>query len=358
MIGPFLPEKGKRPARRQPRRDERVLHICLRVPGDPQKALENALRSLASDGGQYMELDWRKEGAHLPNRLFDVCRTLKPTLIFAQIQTPGILTGGEMDLARRSCDPDCVMVQWDGDHRHDHVTGPDRSWFVNLAGGCDINAVVCTRDVEEYASMGVKGAAYLQIGVDADIWQPTTPDIEGADVVLLAGYYSHLGYQKRREVAERLTARYPSHFAVYGQEWVDNRKQPIPVNRRHFLAQHQEAAIYSRSLAALSISIRNDLPRYSSDRLLRCLASGALTLVDEFPDMAGLGLKHGINCLVWTEFEELCAQIDSVLQNPTDPIWSLIRNSARELALTHTWDSRMFELAAMVEAVRAGRVPA
>jgi hypothetical protein len=328
-----------------------VLHICLRVPGDPQNALAKALQSLTVCGGAYAEVDWMASGVRLIDRIIDTASHVKPTLIFAQIQTAGILSGGEMDRIRRVCAPGCVIVQWDGDHRHDHTDGQDREWFRNLSQGCDINAVTCTRDVEEYAEQGVRGAAYLQIGVDTDLWRPTTPDIHAPDVVMLANCNARLGYETRRSVARMLSQSYPDGFAVYGHGW----EQEPGVRWLSFVPHQCEAPIYSRSVAALSISIRNDLPRYTSDRLLRCLASGALTLVEAFPDMEGLGLRDGYNCMTWCGEGELHYLVGKILENHSDRYYSDIRCRARELALTHSWDARMGELMAMVQSIRETR---
>lgn len=345
----FLPEPGKRPPRAEPRRDERLLHVCLRVPGDPQNALADALRGLTERGGEYAEVDWIAAGASFPEKLLETAAKIQPTLVFAQIQTPGILTAGDVERLRRVSAPGVVVMQWDGDHRHDHTDVPERDWFRHLARACDINACVCTRDVEEYAEQGVPGAAYLQIGVDADIWGPSTPEPSGPEIVLLASYYSRLGYKTRLEAARMLSASFPGKFAVYGHGW----NGVEGVSSRPFVPHLAEAPLYSKAVAAISVSIRNDLPRYTSDRLFRCLASGALTLVEKFPDMEGLGLLNGVNCVVWDSVEELKILVSDALTFWPVSRGSLIRTAARDLALTHTWEARMKELAYMVERVRA-----
>jgi hypothetical protein len=323
------------------------LHVCLRVPGDPQNALATALRDLTTDGGDYAEVDWYALGAKFPERLLEAAAMLRPTLVFAQIQTAGILTAGDVEMLRRAS-PGVVVCQWDGDHRHNHTDTPDRDWFRHLGKACDINACVCTRDVEEYAAQGVPGAAYLQIGVDADTWRPTFGAENVPPIVMLAAFNKLPGYVSRIEAVKRLSPT--GNFAVYGNGW---QAVGFPAAHRPFLSHAQEAPVYSACKAAISASIRNDLPRYTSDRLLRCLASGALTLVEHFPDMEGLGLRDGENCAVWYDVDGLERLVADVLSRPNDEAWEHIRHEARELALTHTWDSRMFELAHMVEAVRA-----
>jgi hypothetical protein len=345
----FLPAPGCRPLAIEPRRDERVLHVCLRVPNDSQTALAAALRSISSD---YIELDWmqtKQAGKSVGDVLCTLARLQRPTLVFIQVQTANILDAGDIARLRPLCAPNCVIMQWDGDQHHP-PEAPQRDWFRNLGSGCDVSLICNTQYPLVYDRMGVR-CGYLQIGVDADLWKPTTPDPKGPSIVLLASNYAHLkGYTRRIAAARMLTARFPTAFAAYGYGWEMDQR----VNGRPFVLHEREAPIYSKALAAVSISIRNDLPRYTSDRLFRCLASGALTLVEAFPDSEGIGLRHGHNCLVWSELRDLEAIVEDVLAHPTEATWSLIRQEARQLAMTHSWDARMHELSAIVEAIRDG----
>ena len=345
----FTPEPGCRPPSVEPRRNERVLHVCLRVPGDPQAALARALKSLTQPDG-YWEVDWqavKREGGAVVDSCVKIARQIRPTLIFIQAQTPHVLSAYDVDTIRSHCAPDCVIVQWDGD-QHYEPTDPKRAWFVDLGRACDASLICNTRYPLDYADMGVR-CGYLQIGVDADIWRPTTPDPKGPAVVLLASNYRHLqSYSRRVAAARMLSVRFPSAFAAYGYGWELDGE----VNGRPFVKHEAEAPIYSKSLAAVSISIRADLPRYTSDRLFRCLASGALTLVEAFPDMAGLGLRDGINCLSWSTLGELEALVKGIVEAPETRPHDDIRIRARDLAMTHTWAARMGELAAIVEAIR------
>ena len=347
----FLPAPGCFPPATEPRRDERVLACYILVPGDPQAALGHALAGLTRDGGQFEMIDWYADRAAAPMRLLDAAQRITPTLVFLQIQGPGVLTSTHLAELRTLCHHSAVIVQWDGDHRHDHTDGPDRDWFRELARGCDINAVTCTRDVLEYAEQGVRGASYLQIGCDTDLWRPTDPAPEVPEIVMLANYYPSM-HRERIETCKRLTDEFPGKFSVYGRGW--HHRPDIASGR--FLEQHEEAAVYSAASAAVSMSIRNDLPRYTSDRLFRCLASGALTLVEEFPDMEGLGLEDSVNCRVFEDWYDLERIVSIWLSRAASCWWSTdIRAGARELALSHSWTARMRELSAMVETIRSQR---
>jgi hypothetical protein len=84
-----------------------------------------------------------------------------------------------------------------------------------------------------------------------------------------------------------MTARYGARFGVFGMNWQLNGSGHGAVQ----LAA--EATVYSSARAALSISIDNNIARYTSDRLIRMLCSGSLCLVERFPDCEGLGLVDG-----------------------------------------------------------------
>src|SRR4029077_10849063 len=114
-------------------------------------------------------------------------------------------------------------------------------------------------------------------------------------------------YAPRRDLVARLGRRFEDEFAVYGSGW------PIAPHVRPFLRQAEEAVVYHAARAAISMSIRNDLARYTSDRLFRALAAGAYVLVERFPDAAGLGLFDGVNCRFWSDEPELRRALYRVL---------------------------------------------
>lgn len=326
---------------------ERVLHIALRVAGDPQAALERALRSIASE---YAEVVWTQTPREeLADRIGSVAYALRPTLVFAQIQTAGVLSPAIAYRLRKFGSPECVLVQWDGDQHHE-PGDPERQWFIDLGREFDASLICNTRYPKAYSKMGVRRCGYLQIGVDVDIWKPTQHAPNTPEIVMLASDYPHLsGYDRRVDICRKLTAAFPERFAVYGHGW----RRP-DVASRPFLEHAQEAPVLSAAKAVLSMSIRNDLPHYTSDRLFRCLASGALTLVEEFPGYADLGLEHERNCLLWRTWADLQPQVVRALLGY--PQQAEIRAAARGLAVVrHTWDARMSELLELVERIRKER---
>jgi hypothetical protein len=356
----LTPAVGCYPLAVKQRDDERVLHIALRDDFEPQPALERALRSIASE---YVQVDWqaleRKPGG-LAAPLLEAAAALKPTLVFAQIQRANALSGQLMARVRDLCAPSVVVTSWDGD-MHNEPEDKGRQWFVELGRECDCNLTVETGYQARYAALGVRHPGYLQIGIEEQWYKPSPPTPGVPPIVLLAGNYPSLatnpgGYASRLDIAKRCQDVYgPEGFAIYGSGWQD---WPCA---RPFVRQPEEAGVYAAAVAALSISIRHDLPRYTSDRLFRMLASGAVCLVERFPDCEGLGLDNWDNCVLWDGWDDLRSVLYALFHGGHEfgrydgNREAYMRQQSARLGLEHTWQARMPELLACVYAVRDSR---
>lgn len=340
----LIPEKATFPLALFDFPKERVLHIALKDDFEQQPGLSTALKSL-TERNDFSEIPWPAHTHNLSNMIFEAAKRIKPTLVFMQIQRSNVITSDVINTLRSLSDPRCVVVHWDGD-QHYEPTDPERSWFVELGRFCDTSLVCNTRHPHAYRTLGVKHPGYLQIGTD-DRWLPAAPTLHTPSIVFLAGGYP--GYIWRREVVSRLEKWLgPSEFGVYGNGW-DGFQSARP-----FVRQTLESGVYSGSKAALSMSIRSDLPRYTSDRLFRALSSGALVMVEEFPEMEGLGLNES-NCLKWTSWEDLKLRIEGVFSGEMRK-QTAMRKAAFDLAQDHhQWSHRMPELMAIVDAVRRAR---
>jgi len=357
------PAPGCYPLAAEMRATERTLHLALKTPQEPQAALERALRSISS---QYEQVDWcyaERQPGGIEKAAQSAAARLNPTLVFLQIQRANTLPGAVIERLRAVCHPSCVIVQWDGDMHHT-PRDPGRQWFIDLGRACDCNLTVETGYQKDYLAAGVRHPGYLEIGIDEQFYHPTEPTPGIPPVVLLAACYPDLeqiapgGYAGRVRVAAECEKAYGiDGFGVYGSGWGPDPQRNYPGNvcRREFLNQPQEAGVYAAAAAALSLSIRCDLPRYTSDRLFRMLASGAVCLVENLPDYEGLGLVDGVNCLIFDEWDGLKSDLDEILLTRNSPRWSTMRQEAARLGLEHTWAARMPELLACIDAVRAHR---
>jgi hypothetical protein len=347
------PAEGCYPLVSSARRPERVFHLALRNHLDRQAELRRMFESL----GEYRELDWfpllagkaTVEPGRMRSAVLAALGDMRPTIIHLQIQyahsgvTPDLLRE-----LRALADPSCVIIQFDGDNWSDPDSQKSQ-WWVDLGSECDASLLVNTSYQAAYLAMGVRHPGYWAEACDETVWRPMTPTPGTPAVVFLANDYGgHLRYGLRLEMITQLARDYGARFGVYGNGWGD-----IPAASRHgFVSNAQEPGIYSAAACALSVSNSDTHGRYSSNRLYRVMTSGAVALVKDFVDSAGLGLEDGRNCYLWHTLDELHAQIERILSGrvPTDRM--------RERA--HAWGleraaSRLPEYLALVDAVRRDR---
>jgi hypothetical protein len=350
----LTPAPGCYPPAAAPRRAERVLHLALYPEHPRQASLARALASL----GSYTAIDWiRQAPAALPGAILAAAQCVRPTLVFAQLQGASAFTPAVAAHLRAVCDPDVVMVNWDGD-MHFPPDAPERRWFVQLGQVLDASLTTDTHFQARYAELGVVRPGYLGVGV-ADQYRAapvarTLPELCFLAVCnpQLSGRWEGTGYARRFAAVAHLAQRFPRQLAIYGYGWGDELAPCV----RTFVQPRDEAAVYAATACALSISISNAIRRYSSARLFNALGSGSLVLLDRFPDLEGLGLVDGVNCRVWSSYAELADQVAEVLAEPDAPRWRAMRAAAAALGLEHTWAARLGELQAILDTVRAARL--
>lgn len=338
----LVPATGAAPPARPVVAQERTLHVALQTAFEPQTALHDALRELSTE---YVSVSWPQLGDRAQSHILDAARSIQPTFVFMQLQNPKA-----MDVATlrelRSLAPDAVIVNWDGD-QHFEPDDPERAWFVQLGMICDASLVTNTEHPERYAELGVRHPGYLQIGVSPG-YAPTPSTVDVPAIAFLgSGYNSNPAYARRRGIVAALAVDFPNDFCAYGGHW----QAPIPCQPT--LRQHKEPIVYTAARCAISMSIRDDLERYSSDRLFRALGSGAVTLVEYFPGADALGLQHERNCYFWSNYGELFSLIHMILSRPDQDFAGMRKAAAALVHELHTWHARMPELVAIIEAVRA-----
>lgn len=303
----------------------RVLHVALNVPGDHQPALVRALRSL----GEYRQLDWRKS-KDLENDLIQACQRFDPSLVFMQIQTPGIVDPG---LIRKLSAPNRVWVNWSGD-----VRSTIGDWYFEI-GKVD-GVLTCVTNVDWVDEMRRNGldAHYLQIGFNQEIYHPWGEAEETGDIVFLGNYYGKSAFplsKLRLEMVKGLKERYGDRFRCYGAGW------PFSTKRTN---HQQEAAIYRGCKIAVGIS-EFDLNRYTSDRLFRAMGSGAFYLTKRYPGISHEFLPIHLDC--WDTLDELYAKIDFWLEND-ERREAVARAGCEHVHHDHTWLDRARRLGEMI----------
>jgi len=335
---------------------ERVVHVHLSGPHEPQNTMVQALRKLSRGGGAHDLIHWPAllESGGQPAvtaALHDACRRIKPTLVFMQLHRGDVLSPEAIAAARELCDEQCVFVSWVGDVVDQF--GDTDHWAYALSRVCDIMSYSCMSHTDLHRQQGMDNTAYLQIGYDADRYKlgPEARYGSSWDVVYLAQRYrpEHLGSivgghdaDVRTGCAEGLMQRFGKRCGVFGGGWP----------RGHVTAA-DSGNVYRASKLGVSISLCSQLKRYSSDRLLRALACGTGVLCKDFVDSASWGLRHGENVLMFETVQE-CIDLATewVAADRSAELRQMGTSGAKLAREHHSWTVRMAELGVYLRAVR------
>jgi len=341
---------------------EVILHVHLWTPNEPQTSLCSALQSMALSPGSYSRVDWTavRNPLYRPDVLMKpLSLGLRPTLVWMQLQTPDIISGDLIAKMRAQCAPECLFVSWCGD------IGRDPRWSHELAPHVDLMLFSSMTQVREHRAAGFKNAAYLQIGYDEDVhFEPesgawTLPDgeqVSWSDNLYRQPRVVFLG----QDYDDRTWAQWmPEHEAQLRRDVVRafrTRELPFVAHGRGFgpeLPRDESAYLYRTSRIALSLSLTSKFERYSSDRLFRALACGAVVLVKNFDDMAALGLESGDNCIGWDSPMQAVSLAEELLKPEHDETCAEIGAVGARLAREyHTWNRRMLEMSFYLNFIR------
>jgi len=340
---------------------ERVLHVHLWSAEEPQHSLCQALTALADPSipaASHRRIDWTRlwssrhgaNSAAVREAVLGAASEIKPTLVFMQLQQPGVLSAEDVRNIRALAAEGAIIVHWTGDVGQQYARG---HWYHELAGAADLMLFSCMTHVQSYHADGMANAAYLQIGYDEERYYEGPDDRYGASysVVTLGQRYRPdairlpLGTSDavlRVEVGERIRKVWGRRGGVFGASWPS---RPMP--------PQASGDVYRTASMAVSVSLANDLSRYSSDRLLRSMACGTPTLVKRFKDAATWGLVDGVNCVFFDTAKEMEQRGKAYLNHARQSELRAIGKAGAQLVREHhRWGVRMREMYAYVAALR------
>jgi len=187
-----------------------------------------------------------------------------PDLIILQIQAPGIIDPSALKTCKEL---GAVIFNFNGDIRQ---VLP--SWHYDIAPYCDSMLFTNMLDVHRIQQAGFT-ADWLELGVNPDIYKPDYPKVPSPEIVFMANNYGPGAFplsNMRIETARLLKREFGDNFGVYGTGW--------NISSGEFTgSQSLEAQQYASAKIAINIS-HFDVERYSSDRLVRALASGIMVI--------------------------------------------------------------------------------
>ena len=342
------PARGEFPPAAARRTDERVLCVGLQDANEPMEPMQ---RGLERSCGVCRAVDWRDgDPEAVRARVLATAHEFRPTVVFLRLQRGGTpITPQFVQELRPHCAPEAVIVHWNGD-QYEMAGTPAAAWMVELGRVCDTTLLVNTQEQGALAHAGVRHPGFLAAGYDPEVYQHRPAPEVRREVVCLANRHRKVaGYDRRRELLGKFAA-WGEPAVLYGKGW-----DPQTIRARAMVTRVHESAIYSGAAAALSVSMHEDLARYTSDRLWRMLGCGAVALVEQFPGWNACGLRDGINCVLWSGWEQLRHTLDWALSDDGLRQGPELRQNALELAKLQTWEARGLELLACVDAVRAER---
>lgn len=271
----------------------KILHLGLCVYKGKDSSLTNSFKRHCD---VYAECDLSS-----PNRFPLIAKSLQPDIVFFQIQSENVVSP---EIAREVKKHSKFVVNWTGDVRQ-----PTPSWFLPFGKEIDCTLFTNETDVNYCKKHGVN-ADFLQIGYDETIYYPSNQKKE-LDIVFMGNNYTNLFplSAQRIEMVSRLKKRYGKRFHVFGNNW----GKFADGNLNH--SQHEEAKVYRKSRLAINLS-HYDLPRYSSDRMLRIMGCGVTCLTHNFKEIDKD--FHDDTVVKWNNLRELQAKIDYHLENETD----------------------------------------
>ena len=274
----------------------KILHIGLSATGFPLNGLQKALMKL----GEYIEIDTATPNINQVIR--QKSDSFRPDLVWIQVQTDGVLGIDTMQYLRKN---GAFVINWTGD-----VRSPIPYFYEGLGKEIDLTCFSNMTDVELLSAKGVK-CDFHHIGYDPEIYTPKGNKITAPEIVFLGNNFGKAfplsGY--RADMVKYLQSTYREEFGVYGNGWPK-------LNGTFMGNQMGEASLYRSCKIAINCS-HFEYKRYSSDRMLRIMGSGAFCLTKWYPGLDE-DFNPGIDCVQWHDFDELKYLIDYYLDEKNE----------------------------------------
>lgn len=301
-------------------------------------AMANALAKL----GEHFFLDWTQYievGATdaLHKELIRASNEINPDITFLHIQRPGVIDGETAALLKG------FIINYTYD-----VALPIPEWYYEVGANINLTIFCDENGVWDFNSKGLN-SEFLITGYDDSIFKPTGATGDYGDIVFLGNHYSSDQNfnltQMRFDMVQYLKEMYGDSFKVYGNGWTFN-------DGNLMYREEKEAACYRSCKLAINIS-HFDLERYTSDRILRIMGSGAFCLSKWYPGIEN-DFKDGVHLRVWKDFNELKTLIDYYLAHPDERL-AIAQTGQKYVNETATWEIKMKTIIDMANNARLSK---
>tara|TARA_R110000868_G_scaffold225035_2_gene477250 strand:- start:284 stop:1225 length:942 start_codon:yes stop_codon:yes gene_type:complete len=303
----------------------KLLHIAL---GNHNKGLWKSFDKHFDT----IHYDWkpnRLDPTLINKEILEIFRRFKPKAVFMQLQSDGILS---LETAKEMT-KSAFTMNWSGD-----VRTPLPKWFYTLGKEIDITLFSNVTDVKILKHSNIN-SDYLQVGFDPQIFNPFNKSEKQFGKILFMGsnYENRFPLSiYRLNMGEFMQSTYGSDFQIYGMNWksVTNKESTL-------LDVQDEAIAYSNCDIAINLS-HFDYERYSSDRLLRMMGSGAFCLSHNFKSIEN-DFELNKHLVTWNNLTDLKDKIDYYWANKYER-QKIALEGCRYVRENCTWDKRMEEM--------------
>jgi len=305
---------------------KKLLHIAL---GSVNKGLWKAF----DNHFDTLHYDWKQDSNNIDSiniRIQKLHTDFNPDYVFMQIQREGII---HPNTAKKLTSTSYTM-NWTGDVRY-----PLPQWFVDLGKNISITLFSNMQDVLLSRKAGIN-SDFLQVGFDEQIFRPNGVLRDNAPIVFMGSNYEGTNHkfpltQFRINIVKELNKEFGNDFEVYGSNWNNYVSNP-----KH-LGLNEESLTYRSCKIAINLSHFN-YGRYSSDRLIRLMGSGAFCLSHNYQGIENdFKIKKHLD--IWNDIDELIEKIKYYLHNDYERDL-IAKEGCKFVRENCTWDKRMSEL--------------
>jgi len=247
---------------------------------------------MGGDNGFTKAMSKEFDFIQLPVERAEEALAIDADIVFFQIQRNGFRNIGIIKNIKG------FKINWTGDVRD---TIP--KWMKHFARYIDLTTFSNMRDVINMRKEGFK-SEWLDIGYDPEIYNPAGDVADAPDIIYQANNWNHFPMSPLRK--QVITALSEMDFKVYGEGYPES----------FMYDQGAQAALYRGCKIAINLS-NYQVRRYSSDRILRLMGSGAFCLSHRWEEML---YEDGKHLVCWDSISDLKDKINYYLYNPKERI--------------------------------------
>lgn len=307
-----------------------VFHI--RLDSNPGYRSDGIQRAFLENGFDYVGFDWQKNRYEfgvekMREELLKQAALFNPVLIFAHIQNPEALD----ELTWKALANIGYVIHYTFDVRF----AAEMEWMYELAPMLGHTFFACSEDVRNCEIKGIRNVSQIHSSCDMELFKHQGKYVYAFDVSFVGNRYDNVDInfpkaKERQEMIEVLEEKYPSRFMAYGLG-----------QKGGLIAPPVEANVYNYSRIAINQN-NFDLHDYTSDRLWRIMASGAMCLTKYFPGIEKIFQKE-VHLDWFNTLDEMTELADYYLkdENERRAVAEVGMNYVRE---NHTWTDRIEEM--------------